>query len=286
MKLKKEEIERIVKVALNEDISSGDITSDSLEFKKNSITGSIIAKQSGILCGVEIIEYVFKEVSESNKVEILKKDGNKVFSGDVVVKIKGNPVDLLRAERTGLNFLSHLSGIATLTNRFVERANSKNPECLILDTRKTLPGLRYLQKYAVKTGGGENHRFNLSEHVLVKENHLSISNISIKEMVSSIRKKTPPNTIVEIEVENLQQLKEVIDTDTDIIMLDNFKIDDIGEAVKLIKLAKPDIRLEVSGGVTLDNVAEIADTGVDRISVGSLTNSAPVVDFTMLINSK
>lgn len=279
----KEEIKRIIRIALDEDISGGDITSDSLEFKKSPVGCSIIAKEQGVLCGTEIAAQVFREVSKDNKVEILKKDGSRTHADDVVVRVTGTPAELLKAERTALNFLSHLSGISTFTNRFVEIVRSQNPECTVLDTRKTLPGLRAIEKYAVRTGGGENHRFSLSEHVLIKENHLSVSGIGIKETVSSVRKKAARTAAVEVEVENIKQLKETLGTDIDIVMLDNFKVDDIIQAVKMVKDSNPGVKIEVSGGITLDNVAEVASAGVDRISVGRLTNSAPALDFSMLI---
>jgi nicotinate-nucleotide pyrophosphorylase (carboxylating) len=278
-----EEIRNIVKNALNEDITSGDITSDSIVFKERSATGEIIAKESGIVCGTEIAELVFKEIAADAKVEIVKQDGDNISGGDVVMRVESSPAVLLKAERTALNFLSHLSGIATLTSEYVHKVKVINQECAVLDTRKTLPGLRILEKYAVKTGGGRNHRFNLSDQVLIKENHLSLSGGSIKDTVAAIYEKVPPNILIELEVENMKQLKESIKTEVDIIMLDNFNLDDIYEAVKIVKAIKPSVKIEVSGGVTLETVSDFAATGVDRISVGRITNSAKAIDYTLLI---
>ncbi len=277
------EIKKIVRIALEEDLPSGDITSELISFNSKQCTAKIIAKQSGIICGTEIVECVFREVSEDCKVVILKKDGTNASADDVIIEITGSPASLLKAERTALNFFSHMSGIATLTKSFVDEVNAVNSECDILDTRKTLPGLRMLEKYAVRIGGGKNHRLNLSDQVLIKENHIMLSNLQVNKFLNSIGDKIPEATIVEVEVENLEQLKEVLGTQIDIVMLDNFKHEDIISAVKVIRGGGSDIKIEVSGGVTINNVGKIAETGVDRISIGGITNSASAFDFSMLI---
>lgn len=270
---------KIIRTALKEDVVDKDITSSAIQFKKKIVSAKIIAKEKGIICGTGIAAGVFSEVSSRIKTVILFKDGDKIKSGDVVMKIKGEVKDILRAERTALNFLSHLSGISTYTRKFVQRVKQAHSSCNVFDTRKTLPALRAIEKYAVVVGGGVNHRFNLAESILIKENHLAASGKSIKEIISGIPKKTT----IEIEVQNLSELKEALACGVDIIMLDNFSLKKIKIAMNVIRLNTSKVLIEVSGGVNLDNIGDIAKTGVDRISTGRITNSAPALDFTLLL---
>ncbi|MFH1415843.1 MAG: carboxylating nicotinate-nucleotide diphosphorylase [Elusimicrobiota bacterium] len=281
MGINRDNLIKTVRTALDEDMPSGDITSEGISFRSLNAAGTITAKQDCILCGITVAETVFKEVSEDISVEIIKNDGASVISGDTVMIITGVPMKLLEAERTALNFLSHLSGIATLTAKFVNIVKEVNNGCKVLDTRKTVPGLRMLEKYAVRTGNGMNHRMNLSDYVLIKENHIALSDAGIQGTVESIRKSVPENTPVEVEVENMNEVEEAVSAGADIIMLDNFSIDDIQKAVEKIRGTGSTAKIEVSGGVSLDTIGIIASKGVDRISVGCLTNSAPAVDFSM-----
>ncbi|MGM0441919.1 MAG: carboxylating nicotinate-nucleotide diphosphorylase [Elusimicrobiota bacterium] len=286
MKLKKNSYRNIVEKALKEDLPGKDITTSGLDIKPKKVKADIVAKDSGIISGTEIGEYVFKKIDPDTQIKILKKDRQSVQSKDNIMEISGTPQGLLKAERTAINFLSHLSGIATLTSEYVKKVKKISPKTEILDTRKTIPGLRKLEKYAVRCGGGKNHRLTLSHRVLLKENHLTCSKDSIQTLLKKIRERTPKNIKVEIEVENIDQIKKIlkISQDTpDIIMVDNFTTEDIKIARDLVKSQKPDIKIEVSGGVTLENIEEFASTGPDFISVGRLTNSAPAIDFSMII---
>jgi len=228
-----------------------------------------------ILCGVDIVKKCFEIGDRNIRIEILEKDGDKSKKGDLVLKIKGGTKSILKVERTALNFLQHLSGIATHTYRMVSVANKYN--VTILDTRKTIPGLRYLAKYAVFIGGGKNHRFHLSDEVLIKENHI-IANGGIENTLIKFKKKYKKN--FEIEVENLEELKIALKYNAPYILLDNFRIPDI---VKAVKINNNQAKLEVSGGVTLKNIKKIARAGVDYISVGCITHSSPAADFSLIL---
>jgi nicotinate-nucleotide pyrophosphorylase (carboxylating) len=197
--------------------------------------------------------------------------------------ITGPAGAIVSAERTALNFLGHMSGIATLTSKFVKKARLVNSSVEIYDTRKTLPGLRVLEKYAVTAGGGKNHRMSLSDQVLIKENHIALEDKPLADLIGGFVKAVKKGILVEVEVENISQLREVLDTGADIIMLDNFTVSDITEARKMARLVNGEVKLEVSGGITLNNVAAYASTGIDRISVGRLTMSAPALDYTLLM---
>ena len=267
--------QQIIKNALKEDIPLLDITSNML-IKHNSIShAEIIAKQDAILCGINITKACFKMKGRHLAIETLKKDGDLIKNGDIVMKIKGKTRAILQVERTALNFLQHLSGIATYTNKMVSLI--KKYKVTILDTRKTIPGLRYLAKYAVVIGGGKNHRFHLSDAILIKENHIK-ANKGIENTLNKLKNTYKKD--FEIEVENLKELEIALKYKVPYILLDNFKISDIKKAVKI---NNGQAKLEVSGGVKLKNLKKIAKTGVDYISTGCITHSARAADFSLIL---
>ena len=279
MKITDPKIRHMINVALSEDIGEGDITSEVLV--KDNLFGKaiIIAKQEGILAGLQVAKMVFQMVDPKIILSSLKQDGERIKKEDKVALIQGKVKGIISAERTALNFLQKLSGIATLTAKYVERI--KGTKAKILDTRKTTPGLRILEKYAVKTGGGENHRMGLFDMILIKENHIKAAggiSPAVKKAKSKYRKKR-----IEVEVGSLNEVKEAIQSAPDWIMLDNMKIKEMKKAVRMIRSANPDIKIEASGGVNLRNVRKIAWTEVDFISVGALTHSAPALDLSLIL---
>jgi len=271
-------IKYIIKQALREDIGDGDITTRLLiPANKNSIA-HIIAKQSGVLAGRDIVYQVFKSIDPRVKINFRVKEGEKFSKGKIIAELKGNTRALLSGERTALNILCRLSGIATLTRKFVEAV--AHTKAKILDTRKTTPNLRILEKYAVRMGGGTNHRFGLYDMILIKDNHIQAAG-SITNAIMRTRKNNS-KMLIEVETKNLSEVKESLQLKVPIIMFDNMNLKQIREAVKL---AKGKARLEVSGGVNLRNIRKIAETGVDYISVGALTHSAPIIDMSMKIDN-
>lgn len=279
-------VREIIRIALEEDIGSGDITSTLLISEEHKSKASIIAKDDFVVAGLPFVKEVFDQLDPQTKITIFKADGSKVKKGDMIAEIYGKTRIILAGERTGLNILQRLSGIATLTSKFVEKISGLKTK--VVDTRKTTPGLRFMEKYAVKAGGGNNHRFGLFDAVLIKDNHIKASG-GIKEALRLIKKKRSlieailSNTRVEIEVGNINELKDAIDEGADIIMLDNMPLEDMRKAVETVRNSRKDITLEASGNVNLDNVKEIAETGVDWISIGALTHSAPAADISMKI---
>ena len=270
IKLSKEFIRSTVKLALNEDLyPSGDITSSLINNDKR-ITVKLISNQNAIIGGLLFAKQTFALIDDKIKFVIKKKDGSFIKKGQIVALIKGKAKNILIAERVALNFLSHISGIATKTNQFVKLAGKK---CKICCTRKTIPNLRVIQKYAVKLGGGTNHRFNLSDEYLIKDNHISSSNLKTL-VIKAIKNKK--GKIITVEVDNLNQLKSLMGLKFDRILLDNMSIDNLRKAVKIINGL---YETEASGNVSLRRVKLIARTGVNRISVGSITHSAPAIDF-------
>ena len=261
---------------LLEDIGNGDITSDAIFPPDQPGAAEFVAKGSFVVCGVEqVATQVFAIQNPDIKTSNAVKDQTKASPGDVLLTIRGPVLDMLKAERVALNLVQRLCGIATLTARFVEKV--KPLPVKILDTRKTSPGLRMLEKYAVRVGGGQNHRYNLADGVLIKDNHIHACG-SIKEAVSRMREKIPHTMKIEVEASNMEEVRECLNCTVDIIMLDNMSVVEMREAVKL---ADGKVLLEASGGVTLENVREIAETGVDLISIGALTHSAPASDISM-----
>ena len=267
----------LIELAIAEDIGPGDLTSQGLLPEDLELQGRIIAKSAGVVAGLPIAEVVFTSVDPDLIITPRMYDGAKVVPGDLLVEVVGPGRGMLAAERIALNFLQHLSGIATLTRSFVDAV--ADTKAIILDTRKTHPGYRVLEKYAVRMGGGQNHRMSLNDMLLIKDNHIEAVG-SIRAAVERARAANPDLSI-EVEVRNLDQLREALMLDVDRIMLDNMDLDEIRDAVRLSAGCLP---LEASGGVTLERVAAVAETGVDYISVGALTHSAPALDLSMLIS--
>jgi nicotinate-nucleotide pyrophosphorylase (carboxylating) len=273
------ELEDLVERALDEDLAGGDVTSNALIPARIIGTASFIVKDRGILAGIEAARLVFNIIDPFLKFSILMADGNRVKPGDIAARVEGDIADILKGERTALNFLQHLSGIATQTSLYVEAVRGLPAK--ILDTRKTLPGLRLLEKYAVSVGGGVNHRMNLGDMVLIKDNHIAVlrrRGMSISEIVRQARNKTPRTIKIEIETTNPEEAAEAAEAGADIVMLDNMSLDQMRQAVSSI--ARKSI-VEASGGVSLGNARQIAETGVDWISVGALTHSARALDISM-----
>lgn len=275
-------IDRIITNALNEDIGSGDITTTTLIPKDSVSSASLTAKSSFVLAGLPFAKRTFELVDRNLKFRTLKKDGSLVRKGSVVATIKGSTRSLLTAERTALNILQRLSGIATLTNEYVKAI--KGLRAGILDTRKTAPGLRFFDKYAVKTGKGSNHRFGLFDAILIKDNHIAAAG-DVTRAVKLARDKAHHSLKIEVEVKNLKEVREAVLAGTDIIMLDNMQISRIIKAVDIIRRDGPSIKIEASGNVSLQNVRRIAETGVDLISIGALTHSASAADISLKFKS-
>ncbi len=278
--LRADALDLIVKLALREDIGHKDITTASLFEENFHIRAEIEAKEAGILCGMEVVERVFRTMDENLRFLPVAKDGEELEPGREIAYIDGSARSILSGERTALNFLGRLSGIATLTRQFVDK--TKGTKAKILDTRKTTPNLRFLEKYAVATGGGVNHRIGLYDQVLIKDNHLRIlKDKSIPDIVKSARAGNLKNTVIGIEVKNLKELAEALKTKVNYILLDNMEPETIKECVKLREKTGVKIDFEVSGGVQLENVREYAQTGVERISIGAITHSAPCLDVSL-----
>ncbi|RBP44004.1 nicotinate-nucleotide pyrophosphorylase [carboxylating] [Garciella nitratireducens] len=267
-------IDPIILDALKEDSPYGDITTYGVIEETSQSTVDLIAKEEGILAGLPVFERVFTLLGNV-KGNFYKKEGQKVFPGDLIGKLKGNTRSLLIGERTALNFFQKMSGIATLTSKYCEKL--KGSKTILLDTRKTTPGLRVLEKYAVRIGGGMNHRWNLSDGILLKENHIAAAG-GIQNAVKSIRENTPFIKKIEVEVENLDMVKEALDAKVDIIMLDNMSFEQMSKAIAMIHGRT---LTECSGNVTLNTIEKIAQLGVDFVSVGELTHSPRILDLSM-----
>ena len=268
--LSKNFIKNICKLAINEDLSpSGDITSKLLK-NNTKKKAKLISNQSGIIAGLEFAKQTFKLIDKKIRINLKKKEGSKIKKGDLIATIEGNIKHILTGERIALNFLSHISGIATTTDRFVKKVGKKSKICC---TRKTIPNLRVIQKYAVKLGGGINHRFNLSDEYLIKDNH--VASADIKKLIKLAIKKKKGKKIT-VEIDNLSQLKKVIGLKFDRVLFDNMSPKILRKGVKL---SKKFYETEASGGITLKNVKKIANTGVQRISIGSLTHSFNSLDL-------
>jgi nicotinate-nucleotide pyrophosphorylase (carboxylating) len=271
------DLEILIRTALEEDIGRGDITTSCTVPPGAQGEGRIVAKEPLVLAGIDVASQVFWAVNRELKVHIPLKDGSRANEGDTLLEVAGDLAAILAAERTALNFLQRLSGIATLTNAFVDKV--KGTKARILDTRKTTPGYRLLEKAAVRVGGGYNHRFGLYDGVLIKDNHIVAAG-SIQKALQAALDSNSHTFRVEVEVETLEQLDEAIAAGAHVVMLDNMDLQTMAEAVRRTKGKIP---LEASGGITLENVSEIAATGVDLISVGALTHSARAVDMSMEI---
>ncbi|MCB9748209.1 MAG: carboxylating nicotinate-nucleotide diphosphorylase [Candidatus Omnitrophica bacterium] len=276
--------DHIIRNALKEDACRDDITSKAFIPAAARSQGVILFREEGLICGGELVRKIFRILDPTVLVKLLSKDGSTVKRGKNVIYLKGKTRSLLAGERVALNFLSHLSGIATVTQRFVKAV--AGTKAVILDTRKTTPSLRELERYAVACGGGANHRFNLSSMYLVKDNHLSALSQpdDLAQRIQKIRQQRK-HPRIEIEIDSLQQLPGVAQLRPDIILLDNMKTPQLKKAVAFVRKLRPRPLLEASGGITLTNVKTIAQTGVDRISIGSLTHSVKALDVSLELNA-
>jgi len=279
MQLSEEQVDNIIDLALAEDISHGDVTTEALIPPELQGRASILLKAKGILAGGEVAKRVFLRVDPSLRVEVLIKDGVKVQPGDTVTIISGSAASILKAERVALNFLQRLSGIASQTAKYI--AKTRGLVVNITDTRKTTPGLRLLEKYAVRMGGGQNHRFHLGDGILVKDNHLAALRalgMSLKDIVTKAKQNASGGLKVEVEVNTTQEALDAVEGGADIIMLDNMSPDEMRRIVSLIP---GQVKIEASGGITLANVRMVAEAGVNVISIGALTHSSEALDMSL-----
>jgi nicotinate-nucleotide pyrophosphorylase (carboxylating) len=281
--ISKEDVLSLIRAALVEDLGNrGDVTTEATVPPEVRGRAEIIAKQDGILAGLPVAGWTFAELDPELVFTPRRRDGDRVQPGEVVAEVSGRLRSILIAERTALNFLMRLSGIATLTSRFVEAVAGTRAK--ILDTRKTTPGWRRLEKYAVQCGGGKNHRMGLYDQVLIKENHIAAAGSvaeAIRRAKSYLREKNLP-LFIEVEVSDMRQLREALEEGVDRILLDNMSSELLREAVRL---GAGEVEFEASGNVTLANVREVAETGVDYVSIGALTHSAPAFDFSLLVKA-
>ncbi len=268
-------VDDVIKRAISEDINYIDVATDYLLNEDEKSKAKFIAKADGVLCGIEVAMRVFELLDEQFTYTLYKKDGNYIKKGDVIAEIEGRTVFLLKGERTALNLLQHMSGIATLTNECVKQI--EGTEATIADTRKTLPGLRSLQKYAVTCGGGKNHRYNLSDCAMLKDNHIDAKG-GITPAVQALREKIGHTVKIEVETRTLEEVKEALSAGADIIMLDNMDNDTMAEAVKLVNKKA---LLEASGNLTPERLRSVALLGVDILSIGALTHSVTAFDISM-----
>lgn len=269
--------------ALEEDIQNGDITTSAILINQRKAFAEFLVKECGIIAGVKVCERVFLLKNSELEFESIIEDGTQVKEGKIIATVKGDASSILQAERTALNFLQRMSGIATITNKFVKKI--KHTKAKILDTRKTVPGLRHFDKLAVKLGGGENHRFGLYDMFLIKDNHIEVAG-SITEAIEQCRdyqNRNKTNYKIEVEVKNLNEIEEALKCNVEIIMLDNFSTGMMKEAVILVNGR---CLTEASGGITLENVAEVAETGVDFVSTGAITHSVKGLDISLMIRHK
>ncbi|MDD3519612.1 MAG: carboxylating nicotinate-nucleotide diphosphorylase [Actinomycetota bacterium] len=278
----KEDYENIVKSAIAEDLGAyGDITSKYIFNKNNISDGFIICKEKdgATLCGIGIAEYIFKTIDSSASLKILRQDGEKIKNKEKICTFHGKTISVLKSERIALNFISHLSGIATLTRKFTDIASDYGVK--VSETRKTLPNLRLLEKYAVRCGGGFNHRFGLFDGVMIKDNHI-IASGGVSKAIEKIRSEVPHTLKIEVEVKTDDDLEQAIKSKADIIMLDNMDCKHLRDAVKKIReILGNTCIIEASGGISLKTLEEICKTGIDIVSVGALTNSAKAIDFSL-----
>ncbi len=272
--------DEIIERALREDINYVDVATDYLLDDEDVSTAHFVAKASGVLCGIDIAIRVFEILDKDISVQINIKDGGKVNKGDVIAVVTGKTKAILKAERTALNILQHMSGIASETAKYAECCKGTNAH--VTETRKTLPGLRAIEKYAVTVGGGKNHRYNLSDAAMLKDNHIDAYG-SITKAVEALRSKIGHMIKIEVEVRNEDELREALSCNADVIMLDNMTCE---QMKKCVEIADGKAVLEASGNVTLENMAEVAATGVDIVSVGALTHSVKAFDISLKIDKK
>ena len=277
--LNESSIEALVKKTLKEDIENGDITTRNIFSSEKLVVAEVIAREPMILCGLDIFQAVFIKLTPDVKFSSKNyKDGDEVNAEETIIRVQCDVVSLLEGERSALNILQWLSGISTLTNRYVKKAKPIK----ILDTRKTTPGLRVFEKYAVICGGGNNHRFGLYDQVLIKDNHIEVAG-SITKAVKLIKEKIAKDNIIEVEVKTIEEVEEALNNNVDIIMLDNMDINIMKQAIKKIN---GKAKIEISGGVTYERLGEISKIGADFISIGALTHSAAAIDISMNITHK
>lgn len=264
-------------LAYSEDIGAGDITTDNFIPRGEIKTARLVAKEEGIVAGLPVVEMVFRRFDENFEWKVLLNDGEKVVKGDIIAEFSGSYRAILSGERIALNFLQRMSGIATYSHRFTEL--TRGTKVKILDTRKTLPGYRYLDKYSVRMGGGSNHRFGLYDMVMIKDNHIQIAG-GITPAVKAIREKIPVSIKIEVETTTIEEVKEALEAGADIIMLDNMSNDEMRNAVSIIDGRA---KVEASGNMTLERIKEVARTGIDYISIGALTHSVKGLDISQQI---
>ncbi len=279
MQLPEEQIDNIIDLALAEDISHGDVTSEALIPPELQGKASMLVKATGIVAGGEVARRVFHKVDPSLQIEVLIKDGTRVKPGDRVATVSGRVASILKAERVALNFLQRLSGIASLTAQYV--AKTRGLAVNITDTRKTTPGIRLLEKYAVRMGGGQNHRLHLGDGILIKDTHLAALRalgMNLKDIVARAKQNTPTGLKVEVEVTTAEEATDAIEAGADIIMLDNMSPDEMRRVVSSVP---SQVKIEASGGITLANVRAAAETGVNIISIGALTHSPKALDISL-----
>jgi len=271
------QLDRIIRLALDEDLGPGDVTTDAIIDSQTEGKASLIPREEVVLAGLPVFKRVFLRLCPEIEFEEYYEEGDLVPAGKRVCILKGQLSPILKAERTALNFLQRMSGVATLTRAYVVKARASKAR--ILDTRKTAPGLRWLDKYAVEIGGGFNHRRGLFDGILIKDNHIAVAG-SIARAIELVRQRAPHTLRIEVEVESLAGVEEALDSGADVILLDNMTNEQMKEAVQL---AKGRVLLEASGGIGLDSIEAVAETGVDLVSVGALTHSARAADFTLEI---
>jgi nicotinate-nucleotide pyrophosphorylase (carboxylating) len=282
--LSEREIDSIIDIALNEDTGHGDVTSESLIPVELTGKAILLVKEKGILAGMDVARRVFQKIDPLLKIEIIIEDGKAIAPRDVVGVISGSVLSILKAERVALNFLQRLSGIASLTARYV--AEVRGTRARIYDTRKTTPGMRSLEKYAVRVGGGKNHRQHLGDAILIKDNHIAVlraTGMTLKEIIRKARANAPAGIVLEVEVTNPEEARDALEAGADMILLDNMSPEVMQEVVEM---AAGQIELEASGGITLENVRQVAMTGVNRVSIGALTHSFTALDISLEIESQ
>lgn len=275
--------EQLAALALQEDVGPGDLTGGVLLDAEAEGVGDLRVKQDGVICGLQWLEVVFGQIDPAAKVEFAGVDGDRIRAGSVVATVTCALPALVAGERTALNLIQRLSGIATLTGRYMDAI--EGTRCMVFDTRKTTPGLRAFEKYAVRCGGGANHRMGLYDEMMIKENHLYLTGLKLPEAIAKLREANP-DTRLTAEAETLAEAKAAIDAGADVVLLDEFSLEDIRAAVAYRGSDDESVRktqLEVSGGVTLDTLRAYAETGVERISVGALTHSAPALDMSLKV---
>jgi len=280
----KEQIDKIIELALAEDLGQGDVTSEILIPSDLVGKAYILVKEEGVIAGLEVAEKVFRHVDPTLKVEILIKDGAKVKAGDITANVAGAVISILEAERTAINFVQKLSGVATATSKYVAKVQGLKTN--IVDTRKTTPGMRLLEKYAVRMGGGKNHRLHLGDGILIKDNHLvalRAMGLSLKEIVAKAKKNAPKGIRVEVEATSLQEALDAAGAGADMILLDNMSPE---EMKRVVSMLPRHIKTEASGGITLENVRAAALSGVDVISVGALTHSTKALNVSLELESQ